>query len=77
MLAMGRTFEQAKGPLAERLLKALQAGQAAGGDRRGQQSAALLVVKERGGYGGYNDRYIDLRVDDHPRPIEELIRLYV
>ncbi|MGP3560332.1 DUF1028 domain-containing protein [Geobacillus sp. BK01] len=76
VLAMGKTFEQAKGPLAERLLKALQAGQAAGGDRRGQQSAALLVVKERGGYGGYNDRYIDLRVDDHPRPIEELIRLY-
>ncbi len=76
MLAMGRAFEQTKGPLAERLLKALQAGQAAGGDRRGQQSAALLVVKEGGGYGGYNDRYIDLRVDDHPRPIEELIRLY-
>ncbi|KJE28315.1 hypothetical protein LG52_1167 [Geobacillus kaustophilus] len=74
--AMGRTFEQTKGPLAERLLKALQAGQVAGGDRRGQQSAALLVVKEGGGYGGYNDRYIDLRVDDHPRPIEELIRLY-
>ncbi|KAF0994986.1 DUF1028 domain-containing protein [Geobacillus sp. TFV-3] len=76
VLAMGRMFEQTKGPLAERLLKALQAGQAAGGDRRGQQSAALLVVKEGGGYGGYNDRYIDLRVDDHPRPIEELIRLY-
>ncbi|MFC0297193.1 DUF1028 domain-containing protein [Geobacillus jurassicus] len=76
VLAMGRTFEQTKGPLAERLLKALQAGQAAGGDRRGQQSAALLVVKEGGGYGGFNDRYIDLRVDDHPQPIEELIRLY-
>ncbi|MGE5140113.1 MAG: DUF1028 domain-containing protein, partial [Rudaea sp.] len=54
---------------------ALLAGQAAGGDRRGQESAALLVVRPRGGYGGMNDRYIDLRVDDHPKPIEELRRL--
>ncbi len=74
--AMAEAFTRTRGALAERLLAALAAGQAAGGDRRGQQSAALLVVKEKGGYGGFNDRYIDLRVDDHPRPIEELRRLY-
>lgn len=62
-------------PLAERLVKALAAGQAAGGDSRGQQSAALVVVKDKGGYGGYTDRLIDLRVDDHPTPIDELTRL--
>jgi uncharacterized Ntn-hydrolase superfamily protein len=74
--AMADTFQTTSGSLAERLLKALDAGQAAGGDSRGQQSAALLVVKEAGGYGGYNDRLIDLRVDDHPEPIIELIRLF-
>ncbi|MBS4174134.1 DUF1028 domain-containing protein [Bacillus sp. FJAT-49736] len=74
--AMARTFTETKGTLAERLLKALNAGQAAGGDSRGMQSAALLVVKEKGGYGGYNDRFIDLRVDEHPDPINELIRIY-
>src|SRR5207248_5281099 len=63
--AMGRTFEETTGRLCDRLVAALTAGQAAGGDRRGQQSAALLVVRERGGYGGFNDRFIDLRVDDH------------
>ncbi len=73
---MARVFESTQGPLAERLLRALAAGQAAGGDSRGMQSAALLVVKEGGGYGGFNDRYIDLRVDDHPSPIEELERIY-
>ena len=73
---MAETFESSSGTLAERLLKALAAGQAAGGDSRGQQSAALLIVKEKGGYGGFNDRYIDLRVDDHPQPIDELIRIY-
>lgn len=76
VLAMGETFERTTGPLAERLLAALDAGQQAGGDRRGRQSAALLIVREKGGYGGYNDRAIDLRVDDHPDPIKELIRLY-
>lgn len=76
VLAMARTFEQSAGPLGERLLKALNAGQEAGGDQRGMQSAALLVVKENGGYGGYTDRYLDLRVDDHPSPIQELIRIY-
>jgi uncharacterized Ntn-hydrolase superfamily protein len=74
--AMAETFENTQGPLAERLLAALNAGQEAGGDSRGQQSAAILVVKENGGYAGFNDRYIDLRVDDHPDPINELIRLY-
>lgn len=74
--ALADTFEQTSGALAERLLAALAAGQAAGGDKRGQQSAALLVVKEKGGYGGFNDVMIDLRVDDHPTPIEELRRLY-
>ncbi|MDZ5471982.1 DUF1028 domain-containing protein [Bacillus sp. 31A1R] len=74
--AMAQTFKNTEGTLAERLLAALDAGQDAGGDSRGQQSAALLVVKEKGGYAGFNDRYIDLRVDDHPQPIKELIRIY-
>ncbi len=74
--AMAEAFVGSSDTLAERLLSALFAGQKAGGDRRGQQSAALLVVKEKGGYGGFNDRYIDLRVDEHPYPIDELKRLY-
>ena len=74
--AMADTFESTTGSLAERLLNALDAGQEAGGDSRGMQSAALLVVKENGGYGGFNDRYIDLRVDDHASPIKELKRIY-
>lgn len=74
--AMGRTFQETEGSLAYRLLQALDAGQEAGGDSRGKQSAALLVVKDKGGYGGYNDRAIDLRVDDHPDPIKELIRIF-
>ncbi len=61
--------------LAGRLLAALEAGQEAGGDPRGKQSAALLVVREGGGYGGNNDRLVDLRVDDHPEPIRELARI--
>ena len=73
--ALAETFEKTRGTLAERLVAALAAGQAAGGDRRGQESAALIIVRDEGGYGGYNDRYIDLRVDDHPAPIEELKRL--
>ncbi len=73
--AMARTFEKSEGELADRLAAALEAGQEAGGDSRGRQSAALLVVREKGGYGGFNDRYLDLRVDDHPRPIQELKRL--
>jgi len=73
--AMLRAFQTTPGPLAARLLAALKAGDGAGGDRRGKQSAALLVVKPAGGYGGLNDRYLDLRVDDHPRPVDELERL--
>ena len=72
---MARTFESTSGVLADRLLTALAAGQDAGGDSRGQQSAALLIVKPGGGYAGFNDRYVDLRVDDHPTPIAELRRL--
>jgi uncharacterized Ntn-hydrolase superfamily protein len=73
--ALAETFQQAQGSLAHRLVEALAAGQRAGGDSRGQQSAALLVVREAGGYGGFNDRMIDLRVDEHPQPITELARL--
>jgi len=73
--AMAQAFEGAEGPLAERLVKALEAGQAAGGDKRGRQSAALLVARRGGGYRAANDRYIDLRVDDHAEPIRELGRL--
>lgn len=73
--AMGSTFEKSKGELADRLLYALIAGQENGGDKRGQQSAALFVVRKNGGYSGFNDRYVDLRVDDHQKPIQELKRL--
>ena len=73
--ALVETFGKTRGDLAERLVAALAAGQAAGGDQRGQESAALLVVRRKGGYGGFNDRHIDLRVDDHPAPIDELKRL--
>jgi uncharacterized Ntn-hydrolase superfamily protein len=73
--AMAETFETTTGDLAGRLLAALDAGQTAGGDSRGKQSAALLVVKEGGGYGGNNDRLLDLRVDDHPEPLRELVRI--
>ncbi len=75
VLTMARTFEETTGLLCDRLVAALAAGQEAGGDSRGQQSAALLVVKEKGGYEGFNDRFIDLRVDDHPHPIDELRRI--
>jgi len=74
--AMARAFGSAEGELCDRLLTALMAGDAAGGDRRGRQSSALLVVRDRGGYEGRNDRYIDLRVDDHPDAPAELGRLF-
>jgi uncharacterized Ntn-hydrolase superfamily protein len=75
--ALAETFEGTAGrPLEERLLECLAAAQAAGGDRRGQQSAALLVVERDGGYAALSDVLVDLRVDDHPAPIEELRRLY-
>jgi uncharacterized Ntn-hydrolase superfamily protein len=72
---MAGAFEASAAPLPERLLAALAAGLAAGGDSRGQQSAALCVVRDKGSYGGYLDRYVDLRVDDHAEPIGELSRL--
>ncbi|HEY9287882.1 MAG TPA: DUF1028 domain-containing protein, partial [Candidatus Dormibacteraeota bacterium] len=73
--SMLSTFQSTAGTLASRLLAALAAGERAGGDRRGKQSAALLIVKPKGGYGGFNDRYLDLRVDDDPNPVDELIRI--
>jgi len=73
---MAETFERSRGSLADRLLAALVAGQAGGGDKRGMQSAALLVVRAKGGYLGGTDRYIDIRVYDAPDPIKELQRLY-
>jgi uncharacterized Ntn-hydrolase superfamily protein len=72
---LAETFEQTKGDLSDRLLAALKAGQAGGGDKRGMQSAALLVVRKNGGYLGANDRFIDIRVYDAPDPIAELERL--
>jgi len=74
--AMAAAFEATKGELSERLLAALVAGQAAGGDRRGKQSAALLVVRPSRAHPEYESRYVDLRVDDDPEPIKEIIRLY-
>jgi uncharacterized Ntn-hydrolase superfamily protein len=75
--ALVETFAASAGrPLAERLLACLDAAQAAGGDRRGQQSAALLVVERDGGYAGLSDVLVDLRVDDHAEPVTELTRLY-
>ena len=75
--ALAETFERTAGtPLAERLLDCLDAAQAAGGDSRGQQSAALLVVERDGGYANLSDVLVDLRVDDHERPLEELRRIY-
>ena len=73
--AMAETFLRTDGELAERLVAALDAGQTAGGDRRGRQSAALYVARTGGSYGGLLDRYVDLRVDDHPDPIVELERI--
>jgi uncharacterized Ntn-hydrolase superfamily protein len=73
--AMAGAYEASDDDLAGRLLAALEAGQAAGGDPRGKQSAALLVVRDGGGYGGGNDRLVDLRVDDHPEPIRELAQI--
>jgi uncharacterized Ntn-hydrolase superfamily protein len=75
--ALAETFEAgAARPLAERLLDCLDAAEAAGGDSRGRQSAALLVVERDGGYAGLSDRLVDLRVDDHADPLVELRRIY-
>ena len=75
--ALATTFEATAGQsLAVRLLECLTAAQQAGGDRRGQQSASLLIVERDGGYAGCSDIALDLRVDDHPQPIEELRRIH-
>jgi uncharacterized Ntn-hydrolase superfamily protein len=75
--ALAETFEATAGnPLAERLLDCLDAAQAAGGDSRGQQSAAIVVVGPEQGFAGLSDVFVDLRVDDHPQPLEELRRIF-
>lgn len=74
--AMARAFETTRGELVDKLLSALEAGEKAGGDRRGKQSAALVVYRKGGGYLGLFDRYVDLRVDDHPEPVQELRRIF-
>ena len=77
--AMARAYENTKGELVDKLLAALRAGDRAGGDKRGKQSAAIIVTRKCGGYGGCVegvDKYVDLRVDDHPDPVSELERLF-
>jgi uncharacterized Ntn-hydrolase superfamily protein len=74
--AMADAFRRATGDLVDRLLTGLLAGDALGGDRRGRQAAAILVVRDRAGYGKRNDRYVDLRVDDHPQAVSELARVF-
>lgn len=73
--SMAEAFETTEGNLPHRLVSALDAGDRTGGDRRGRQSAGLLVVKPEGGYGGLNDRWIDYRVDDHEDPVPRLLEL--
>ncbi len=73
--AMAEAFQNTQGELALKLMASLEAGERAGGDSRGKQSAAILVARKGGGYAGFDDRYIDLRVDDHPEPVQELRRL--
>ena len=76
LTAMADAYEETEGGLPERLLAALHAGNEAGGDSRGEQSAAMYVAKPEGGYDGGNDRWIDVRVDDHETPIAELERVF-
>lgn len=73
--SMSSAYQNATGELADRLVTALRAGEGTGGDKRGKQSAGVLVVKANGGYGGDNDRYIDLRVDDDEQPVKKLRQL--
>ncbi len=73
---MAQAFEKTEGDLIDKLFAGLNAGQAAGGDQRGMQSASIFIVREAGGYEGGNDRYVDVRVDEHPSPIEELERIF-
>jgi uncharacterized Ntn-hydrolase superfamily protein len=72
---MAKAFEETKGALAWRIHAAMAAAEKAGGDKRGKQSAAILIVRDGAGYGGFDDRFIDLRVDDHTEPVEELARI--
>jgi uncharacterized Ntn-hydrolase superfamily protein len=72
---MAKAFEESKGPLAWRMMAALEAADKAGGDKRGKQSAAILVVRAKSGPNGIGDRYLDFRVDDHQEPIPELARI--
>ncbi|MHA1297258.1 MAG: DUF1028 domain-containing protein [Promethearchaeota archaeon] len=74
--AMSKAFINTSGDLVEKFFTALEAGQEKGGDRRGMESAAILIVKEKGAYDGGTDRYIDIRVDEHPNPIKELKKVF-
>lgn len=74
--AMAEAFENTKNDLVDKFFAALEAGQKKGGDRRGRESAAILIVKEKGAYDGGTDRYINIRVDEHPRPIKELRKVF-
>jgi uncharacterized Ntn-hydrolase superfamily protein len=74
--AMSEAYEGTEGDLIERLFAALEAGQEKGGDKRGREAAAILIVKEKGAYDGGTDRYIDIRVDEHPYPIKELRKVF-
>jgi uncharacterized Ntn-hydrolase superfamily protein len=73
---MAQTFENTTGDLVEKFLAVLEAAQEKGGDKRGQEAAAILIVKEKGAYDGGTDRYIDIRVDEHPTPIQELRNVF-
>ncbi|NHJ05045.1 MAG: DUF1028 domain-containing protein [Candidatus Heimdallarchaeota archaeon] len=73
---MSEAFENTKGDLVEKLFAALESAQAAGGDKRGREAAAILIVREKGAYDGGTDRYIDIRVDEHPTPIQELRKVF-
>lgn len=74
--AMADAYRRSSGELVDRLLTALIAADVNGGDRRGRQAAAILVVRDHAGYGKRNDRYVDLRVDDHPQAVSELARIF-
>ncbi|MHA1329044.1 MAG: DUF1028 domain-containing protein [Promethearchaeota archaeon] len=74
--AMSKAFINTSGDLVEKFFAALETGQEKGGDRRGMESAAILIVKEKGAYDGGTDRYIDIRVDEHPNPIKELKKVF-
>lgn len=74
--AMAKAFETTRGDLIEKFFAVLDAGQEAGGDRRGRESAAILIVKEKGAYDGGTDNYINIRVDEHPTPIKELKKVF-